>query len=357
MDEKIIPITTDDHIKNFIKLTEVLNHFIHHNTICNLPEDIILQTALSESVRHNGFFTPETVMHSMKSIVYMLEECKLRKWTDTYPWLTSNRKTPRKVAVVMAGNIPLVGFHDFLCVLMSGNVFIGKLSQSDRFLLPAITQILIQTDARYKDFICFAGDKLQGFDAVIATGSNNTSRYFDYYFEKYPHIIRSHRNSLAVLSGDETREQLQLLGNDIFSYFGLGCRNVSCIFVPEKYDFEEFTSAMQTYSKINEHNKYRNNYDYFKTIFIMNNQPFIDGGFFILKEDLSINSPVAVLNFQRYSCLDAVTSFVESNQEKIQCVVGGLQGRFYTIGYGKAQCPELFDYADNIDTMEFLYKL
>lgn len=354
MIEKIRPITTGEHIDNFKKLSELLMRFAQHPAKCDSPEYLLMNAALDESVKNNGFFTPGSVLHSLMSVASMLGENNLENWTGAYPWLTQQRKTPQKVAVVMAGNIPLVGFHDFLCVLISGNVFMVKLSQNDRFLLPAIARILIHTDARYRDLIVFAEDKLQDFDAVIATGSNNTSRYFEYYFEKYPHIIRGHRNSLAVLSGGETPEQLQLLGDDIFTYFGLGCRNVSGLLVPPKYDFTQFVSVMQSFCEINDHNKYRNNYDYYKTIFLMNNQPFIDGGFFILNEDLSINSPISVINFQQYNSLSEARSFIDKNKNNIQCVVGGIFEGIPTINFGKAQRPELWDYADNVDTMEFL---
>ncbi|HPI30899.1 MAG TPA: acyl-CoA reductase [Bacteroidales bacterium] len=357
MDEKIIPITAEEHITNFKKLSEVLNCFVQRTTSGDLPENLILQEAIDQSVKYNGFFTRESVLYSLTAIAGMLADGKLNQWAGAYPRLAGNIKTPKKIAVVMAGNIPLVGFHDFLCVLISGNIFIGKLSKNDCFLLPAIAQILIENDPRYRELICFTEDKLQGFDAVIATGSNNTSRYFEYYFEKYPHIIRRHRNSLAVLSGNETPEQLHLLGGDIFNYFGMGCRNVTGLFVPPNYDFAQFVSGMHSFAGINDHNKYRNNYDYYKTIFIINNQPFVDGGFFILKEDSSINSPVAVIHFQQYNSLSEVRSFIDKNKDNIQCVVGGLFDGIHTIDFGKAQSPELWDYADNVDTMEFLYNL
>lgn len=356
MPDKLIQIQIDEHINNFCELSLILDDFIHDKPFDDPYASVLLRKALDDSMMFNGFFTQKTVLFSLKSLVFMLEESKLKKWVANYPLSGDAKRTAKKIGVVMAGNIPLVGFHDFLCVLVSGNIFLGKLSQSDRFLLPAIAEILFQADPRYKNLICFTEDKLSDFEAVIATGSNNTSRYFEYYFEEYPHIIRKNRNSIAVLSGNETEEQLRLLADDIFTYFGLGCRNVSKIFVPEKYPFRKFIDAMQRYLYISAHNKFRNNYDYYRTIFTMNNQKFIDGGFFILNEGQSVNSPVSVINYEEYSDTEQVNSFIRDNEDKIQCVVGETAGISKSICFGKAQQPELWDYADNIDTLDFLLK-
>ncbi|HNW90675.1 MAG TPA: acyl-CoA reductase [Bacteroidales bacterium] len=357
MPDKLIQIKLDKHISNFCKLSDVLDDFICGSPCHDPCANELLQKAVDDSIKCNGFFTRETVCFCLRSLIFMLEEGKFKKWVGNYPEPGDAKITAKKIGVVMAGNIPLVGFHDFLCVLVSGNIFVGKLSKNDRFLLPAIAEILFRIDPIYKNYIYFTEEKLSDFDAVIATGSNNTSRYFDYYFEKYPHIIRSNRNSIAVLNGDETREQLTFLADDVFTYFGLGCRNVSKIFVPEKYPFQKFIDAMQRYLYINDHNKFRNNYDYYRTIFTMNNQKFIDGGFFILNPDPSVNSPVAVINYERYADTEQVNSFIRENENKIQCVVSEMDGISKSICFGKAQQPELWDYADNIDTLNFLLKI
>jgi hypothetical protein len=259
--------------------------------------------------------------------------------------------------VVMAGNIPLVGFHDFLCVLISGNCFLGKLSRNDYYLLPTLAQILTSIDSRYKERITFTTDKIQGFDAVIATGSNNTSRYFEYYFGKYPHIIRKNRNSIAILSGHETPEDLAALTMDMFLYFGLGCRNVNKIFVPAGYNFFQLTEACKQFADYINHNNFRNNYDYYKTIFLMNNQSFIDGGFYILQENQLLHNPVSVFHYEYYIVISEVQSFIADNKENLQCIVGNMAEIPGIIPFGKAQKPHLDDYADNIDTIEFLLKL
>ncbi len=352
-----IQIKWDEHINNFSELSIALKSFLSSNNQYDIGKNEKLQQAIENSLLNNGFYTSETILFALKSLSEMLEKSKLEKWIKSYLPFFESEKSIKKVGVVMAGNIPVVGFHDFLCVLISGNKFIGKLSQSDRFLLPAIAEMLKTIDKRYEDSISFTEDKLKDFDAVIATGSNNTSRYFEYYFGKYPHIIRTNRNSIALLYGDETDAQLRLLADDIFSYFGLGCRSVSKIFVPEKFDFCQFIRTMDGYSYLRNHNKFRNNYDYYKTIFIMNQQQFIDGGFFILNEDISLQSPVSVVNYEYYADYEKVTSFIKENEGKIQCVVGRGAVKSNIVSFGRAQYPELWDYADNIDTMRFLFDL
>lgn len=357
MPDKLIHIKLDEHINNFSELSVALNSFINSNKLTNFHGNENLYQAIENTLINNGFFTHETVFFALKTISEMLEKSKLEKWTKNYLPFFESEKSMKNVGVVMAGNIPLVGFHDFLCVLITGNKFIGKLSQNDRFLLPAIAGMLKAIDIRYENFISFTEDKLKDFDAVIATGSTNTSRYFEYYFGKYPHIIRKNRNSIAVLIGDETEEQLCLLADDMFSYFGLGCRSVSKIFVPEKYDFQKLIRTMHAYSYLSNHNKFRNNYDYYKTIFIMNQQKFIDGGFFILNEDTSLHSPVSVINYEYYSDIEKVKSFINEYDDKIQCVVESFPSTSTILSFGRAQHPELWDYADNIDTLSFLFNL
>jgi len=357
MPEKPIMIKLEDHIDNFVKLSDFLSGFVNGKTN---PEDFshkCLADAIEKSMIHNGYFTEQNIFLALNSVAIMLEKEKIKKWIHDYEPLFKSKSGTCKVGVVLAGNIPIVGFHDFLCVLASGNIFIGKLSQNDRFLLPAIAEVLTVIDSRYQGLIHFTGERLQGFDAVIATGSNNTSRYFEYYFGKYPHIIRKNRNSIAVLTGDETDAHLNLLAVDIFSYFGLGCRNVSKIYIPESFDLQRFINAMESFSFIVNHNKYKNNYDYYKTIFIMDKRIIIDGGFFLLVEEQSIYSPVSVINFERYSDIKSVQSYLKEDKDSIQCIVGDPSVDPDAVLFGNAQHPELWSYADNIDTMNFLLKL
>ncbi|HOY32438.1 MAG TPA: acyl-CoA reductase [Bacteroidales bacterium] len=350
-------INTDEHIQNFCKISAYLADFVYKRPAADDHVMIVLKDAAGKSMIHNGFFTEQNILSALKALSTMLEKEKLEKWVCFYKSQLETNRNPARVAVVMAGNIPLVGFHDFLCVLFSGNIFIGKLSQQDQFLLPAIAEILFETDPRYRQLIHFTRETLPGFDVVIATGSNNTSRYFEYYFGKYPHIIRKNRNSIAVLTGDETDEQLKRLAEDIFSYFGLGCRNISKIFFHTSCNIGKFINLMQPYAWIADNNKYKNNYDYYKAIFLLDNRIITDGGFFILLEEKSLYSPVSVINYEKYSDIGTVENFINEHAVDIQCVVGATPSIPDMVGFGKAQHPELFDYADNIDTMKFLLKL
>jgi hypothetical protein len=256
----------------------------------------------------------------------------------------------------MAGNIPLVGFHDFLSVLISGNKALVKLSSNDTILLPYLTKVLFSIEPEFEDLIEFTDEKFIDFDGVIATGSNNTARYFEYYFGKYPNIIRKNRNSVAVLTGNESTEQLELLANDIFRYFGLGCRNVSKIYIPEDYNFDPFFKAMYSWRHVINQNKYMNNYDYNKAVYLMSNIPLLDNEFMLLKEDKSLSSPISILYYEYYSSMEELTSLIEVSREQIQCVVSecGMPGE---VPFGTTQSPSLWDYADGVDTMEFLLNL
>lgn len=257
----------------------------------------------------------------------------------------------------MAGNIPAVGFHDFLSVLMSGHKLIARLSSDDDKLLPAIADILVAIEPEFEELITFEGGKLNGFDAVIATGSDNTARYFEYYFGKYPHVIRKNRNGVAVLNGDESKEDLNCLADDIFLYFGLGCRNVSRIFVPLKYDFQKLLSVIEKRNGILENSKYFNNYEYNKAIYLINKTGHFDSANLLLVQNEQIASPVSVLNYEYYSDLHLLEKTLEAREMEIQCVVSN-EGRLKkVIPFGSTQQPKLWDYADGVDTMRFLLKL
>ncbi|MFQ3174573.1 MAG: hypothetical protein ACI8W0_001695, partial [Flavobacterium sp.] len=260
---------------------------------------------------------------------------------------------PKKIALILAGNIPLVGFHDFLSVLITGNSVIVKTSSNDQHLLPFIAKYIIAVEPKFAEKITFVEGKLEGFDAVIATGSNNTARYFEYYFKNTPSIIRKSRNSVAVLNGTETKEQLIALGEDIFRYFGLGCRNVSKLFVPKGYTFDAFFEAIFEYQEVIHYEKYANNYDYNKAVFLMSNYKLLDNGFLTLKEDISHASPISSVFYEFYDDIDDLQTRLSSESEQIQCVVSAKLIE-NSIPFGQTQQPSLSDYADNVDTISFL---
>jgi hypothetical protein len=313
--------------------------------------------AIEQSKQHNPWFTEEHILFALRSISALLEKDKLSKWLEPYRMELKCAK-PAKVAVIMAGNIPLVGFHDFLCVLISGNTFIGKLSSQDKFLLPAIKTELVSIEPSIEDAIILTEEMLKGFEAVIATGSDNSSRYFEYYFGKYPHIIRKNRNSIAILNGNESREGLEALANDIFLYFGLGCRNVTKIYVPAAYNFTTLLEAFNIYKdRLSMHNKYMNNYEYNKSIYLINQIEHLDNSYCLLKEDITIASPISVLYYEYYKDLDSILKTISALRDKIQCLVAGEVLTDFTVPFGKSQQPELWDYSDGVNTLKFLIDL
>ncbi len=307
---------------------------------------------LIETQQHrNPWFTSENVTMALSAIADELTNENLKKWTLAYPDL-NKEYPPMKVAVIMAGNIPLVGFHDFLSVLISGNNILAKTSSKDPDLILLISDILHYIDPRFSEKIRFAEGTLTGFDVVIATGSDNTSRYFEHYFGKYPNIIRRNRNSIAILNGEETKDELESLGIDIFSYFGLGCRNVSKLYVPEGYDFAHSIKSWDRYSCLVSHPKYANNYDFNKAVFLVNKDKFIDPGFILLREEANkLSSPVSVLFYEYFRSEDELKKVIEKLKDKIQCITGRNH-----LSFGTSQSPALWDYADGIDTLEFLLK-
>lgn len=313
-----------------------------------------IEAAIKLSFFHNGWFTEANIRSAFDGIAAYLDEQGLRKWADSYPALKESR-LPKRVGVIMAGNIPMVGFHDMLCVLLSGNIFAGKLSSDDKLLLPMLAEMLIAIEPEFKEQVSFVEGKLENLDAVIATGSNNTSRYFEYYFGKYPHIIRRNRNSVAVLDGTETNEELERLGKDIFQYFGLGCRNVSKIFIPRDFDLDRLFNAIYPFRHVIDNKKYGNNYDYNKTIYLLNGeQGLLENGFLVLKEDIGIASPVATLFYERYADDGSLHEKLRTDASAIQCIVSKRKDIRNAVGFGMTQCPAPWDYADGVDTMKFL---
>ena len=347
-------ISPEKKIEDFIALGDYMRNF----SIQSKSQELFSQTfekLICTLHQENAWFTESNVRKSISEHGNWLRQETLSKWLQPYKINTQN--TPKKIGVIMAGNIPLVGFHDFISVIFSGNIFLGKMSSKDNKILQHLAEFLINRNPKYKDLIKFESNQLKDFDAIIATGSNNTSRYFDYYFGKYPNIIRKNRNSVAILTGNETSEQIKELGHDIFDYFGLGCRNVSKIFTPENFDLENFFENLNEFSEIYQHNKYANNYDYNKSIYLMNQIQHFDNGFVLLKEDNSLNSPIGVIHYETYKNLNDVKKNIDLNRDLIQCIIGDHAISNEEIAFGDAQKPALWDYADNIDTLDFLLNL
>ena len=318
---------------------------LHNDLFFDAFEQLI---ALSQS--HNGWYTPEQVYFSIQSWATALTEEQLNEWLSNY---VINEDTDKSVALILAGNIPLVGFHDFLSVLLTGHSVKIKTSSNDQHLLPFIAKYIIAVAPEFKDKITFVEGKLENFDAVIATGSNNTARYFEYYFKNKPSIIRKSRNSVVVLDGNETTAQLTALGEDIFRYFGLGCRNVSKLFVPKEYTFDAFFEAIFEYQDVIHYEKYANNYDYNKAVFLMSNFKLLDNGFLTLKEDNSHASPISSVFYERYDNLVTLEHRLENEKDNLQCIVSN-KLIANSIDFGQTQHPKLWDYADNVDTISFL---
>ncbi len=316
-----------------------------------------LSQIISKSSAHNPWFTENNIMHALSGIGESLKEDKMKTWLGPYAKDLKSPKQEKTIGVVMAGNIPLVGFHDFLCVLMSGNRFLGKLSSDDTILLPALANKLIEIEPEFNHYIEFENHLLHGFDAIIATGSNNTSRYFDYYFGKYPGIIRKNRNGAAVLTGKESTKDLEKLGEDVFLYFGMGCRNVSKLFVPKGYTFDRMFEAFEKYKYVGDNYKYNNNYEYYKSIYLINTEQHFDNGFLLLKEESRYASPPAVLYFEYYKDINDLIQRIKDDENLIQCVLSQAESFPEAVPFGKAQKPELWDYSDGVDTMKFLVEL
>jgi len=347
----------NDHHKTFIAFA-TLGRFLREFGK-NTSEEALWNEKLEDAIRlakhKNGWFNRENVLFALKSWGDLLTEQKLSAWLSVYQ-KNVQKNQPKTIALIMAGNIPLVGFHDFLSVLITGHRALIKLSSSDNVLFAFATSYLIHREPSLKDYILFTEGKMEGFDAVIATGSNNTARYFEHYFGKVPNIIRKNRNSVAVLTGNETTEQLEALGEDIFRYYGLGCRSVAKIFVPEGYDFDILFKALYKFHPIVKQIKYANNYDYNKAVYLMSEFKILDNGFLILKEDERHSSPIASLAYTFYADVEKLKRTLKNDVEKLQCVVSkGFSPN--EIDFGTSQIPKLSDYADGVDTVDFLLKI
>jgi len=305
----------------------------------------------------NPWFTRESLMLALKGIAVMLEEEVLQKWLHAYDIKASGPGSERTVGLVLAGNIPLVGFHDLMSVLASGHMVLAKASSKDARLIKKVAEILTSLDPSMGRRIRFSEDKLGGLDAVIATGSNNSARYFNYYFRDIPHIIRKNRNGVAVLSGNESKNDLAALGEDIFTYFGMGCRNVTKLYIPETYDLKILLGVLDAFHHLYQHHKYGNNVDYYRSIYLMNQDSILDNGVLLLKEDTSIASPVGVVFYERYSDIALIQEELIAHRQEIQCIVSASPDIEGAILPGSTQTPMPWDYADGVDTIRFLMEL
>ncbi len=309
----------------------------------------------TKAYQQNPWFTIEYTKKAIAAWGDQLNTEHLNKWLSVYQDMP--KPEPKNVVVIMAGNIPLVGLHDLLSVLVCGHKAIVKLSSDDTVLMKWVIENIINIAPEWADKIEITDERLpKNFDAVIATGSNNTNRYFEYYFKTKPSLLRKARTSVAVLTGNETPEDLHKLGEDIFTYFGLGCRNVSKIYVPEGYDIAHFYEGIADFYEHINHNKYANNYTYHKAILLMNLTKHFDNNFLLLKEDTNIASPLGVMFYEQYTNLDELSKTLENNKDQIQCVVSKISLN-NSVPLGKAQQPELTDYADGVDTVKFLLEI
>lgn len=308
------------------------------------------QEAKERAYRENQWFIPEFIEKASQQIAQtFLDEKQLTAWAEKYQ-VPASIVLPKQVGIVLAGNIPLVGFHDFLCVFVSGHISVIKPSSKDEVLIKHLVAKLYEWDVRIQNWVSFA-EKLKGLDAYIATGSNNSSRYFDYYFGKYPNIIRKNRTSVAILGGSESPETLSLLADDVLQYFGLGCRNVTQVYVPDNYNFEPLLDALKKYPEFIDYHKYKHNYDYHLALLIMGGKYFMNNDLVVLTENSSPFSPVSQLHYTYYQDREILLEQLKKD-ENIQCIVA--EGM---VDFGRAQTPGLSDYADGVDTMEFLTAL
>ena len=307
-----------------------------------------LAVAIRKAYLQNNWFTVENSTKALNEVCSMLNKLMLEVWINNYHDDLSDNPEVKKVGVIMAGNIPAVGFHDLLCVLISGHKAVIRNSSDDAVLIPFLVEVLLNIAPDFANQIEFT-QRISDIDAVIATGSNNSARYFDYYFAKYPSIIRRNRNSIAVLSGHETADDFRALGSDIFDYFGLGCRNVSKLYVPRNYVFDPFFAVIEERASIMEHNKYMNNYDYHRALFLLDGIPFLTNNFLILRENEPLPTPVSVVHYEFYDDINTLEEQLKSKSDEIQCRVG-LNG----LPFGSSQQPGLMDYADGVDVLQWL---
>lgn len=346
---------TERRIEAFVWLGSVFKQFLN-NEWDNEELKMLFNTEIEKASYLNPWFNQENIRKSLQSIATWLSADQLKEFASKHEIDFSNHEK-KKVGVIMAGNIPLVGFHDLLCVLLSGHHLVAKPSSDDTILIKLVHTLLLRFDDQFDREFQLTDSLLKGMDAYIATGSNQSSTYFEYYFAKVPHIIRKNRTSVAVLNGNESELELRKLGDDIYSYFGLGCRSITALRLPPNYDIMELLKHWVEHSKMVQLSKYLNNYDYQKASLLICNKPFIDNGFSLLVNDSKLQSPVSVINFIYYNELNDVIDEINNHAKSIQCVVSTSNEIKNAVSPGMAQCPTLYDFADNINTMEFLSKI
>lgn len=303
--------------------------------------------AMHQAEIHNKWFTPTSIRTSFLNFGKELTEENLKNWMAEYKPVNQ----PKSVGLILASNLPIVGFHDVISTLLSGNKAAVKLSRDDRFLIPILLKVVALVYPEVNAQIEFV-EQLKSAEAVIATGSDNSSLYFEKYFGHLPHIIRKNRTSLAILTGEESEEELRNLAKDIFTYFGMGCRNVTHLILPEGFDLSRLFAAFYDFKEVINHYKYGNNYDYYKAIYLMNQEVITENGFILLRETKDLFAPIAVLHYHFYKDEIQVEDYLQEHKEKIQVVVGKKYAAF-----GSTQVPLLEEYADGVDTMAFLCKL
>lgn len=338
-------------IDAFSVLANNLESFVQHfHQDSQSPSQLEFNQKIQLAKAKNGWFDIQNQLFAIDSWAKALQKDSLEKWLNAYQLKTENPKT---IGIVTAGNIPMVGFHDILSVIMTGNIAQIKLSSNDNVLIPYILNFISEIEPALQEQFNFV-DKLENYDAVIATGSDNTARYFESYFADVPHLIRKNRTSVAVLQGLESTEELKGLAQDILQYYGMGCRNVTKLFLPKNYDLNLIFEPLYAWKDVINHHKYANNYDYHKAIYMMKEEPLLENGFLLMKEDEGLFSPISVVFYEYYESLNQVEEKLNANQEKIQCIIGKEANQ---IPFGKAQNPQLWDYADNVDTVKWLLNL
>ena len=342
----------NNRITLFVKLGRFFSDYINNNL--ESLERNKFDKAINESILNNSFFSKKNILKSLLSWSNVLTKKSIDNFLSNY--LIKIKKREKKIAIIMAGNIPLVGFHDFFCVIISGNFAIIKLSSKDSHLFKFILSFLVKENPDFSTKFDIVENKLQIFDAVIATGNNISANQFELYFKKYPKIIRKNRHSIAILNGNETKKEIELLANDIFYYYGLGCRNVSKIFIPNNYNLDILFKSFVLWNEVINKNSYSNNYNYYRAIYLLNKEVFFDNGFVLLKESEKIGSPVGTIYFEYYKSDNQIKEMIKKNNEKIQCIVSN-NNYPKTIKFGETQMPNLNDFADDIDTFNFLLKL
>lgn len=338
----------EDKILGLVKLGEFITGFLQKDEKDYNKLDENLAALIKRSELENPWFTKENQYYNLEQWAGLFTRQNITDWLAKYQ--LSN--DPKRVGLILAGNIPLVGFHDVISVLLSNHVPVIKLSSKDRLVLPFLLQLWQGFSDNKIEYEIV--ERLENYDAVIATGSNNTARYLEYYFKNSLSIIRKNRTSVAVLRGDETDEELQLLADDIFRYFGLGCRNVTRILIPKDFKLDRLFENFINYKEIINHNKYANNYDYNRAVYLLNQDLFWDNNFVMMKEEQQLFSPLSVINFSRYENAEEINQFLEDNKNDIQAIVAKPELGLSSVRFGQTQNPSLDTYADNVDTMAFL---